>query len=376
VRALAELMRSSDGGAFLEGHGVFLSEEEFVSRLRPPVRDDLRDVVDLAPGTPVYAAHQLQCDYAPSVTAKLRTVSEVGRHQAVAPVALWLDMDRTGSNKLSTTIVWPDGGGVRLAPQRFKEREPRFVPVERSRLEEVAAQLEVWARAADDRGAGERHRPLTEALLAGEVATLAEANFRLTSAVLRERLRWEVPSVLISDIAGRDLLTAALNAAVAELEGFVAVFNAAVDALATADVDPQVRHLAEDYLPLRYSCSSCGARCTLVHRRHGADHVAETTCRSCGTEHRFHLGAGTPSADEVIATGRWSTDVSLPAYLNDLVGGVVVGRSSALYGLVLNEVVTQVLESTPVPMLIPPRLAEILEADPAGSLVYEYLTAA
>jgi hypothetical protein len=285
-------------------------------------------------------------------------------------------MDRTGSNKLSTSILWPRGGkSVRMAPQRFKEREPRFVPVERARLEEVAAQLEAWARSVGDGGAIERHRRLVEALLGEEVATLADANLRLTSVVLREHLGLEVPSILISDIAGRGLLTPAVDAALADLEGFVAVFNAAVDALVAADVDPQVRHLGERYLPLRYSCSNCGARCTLVHRRTGSDHFAEATCRSCGTGHRFHLGAGTPSASEVIASGRWSTDVSLPAYLNDLVSGVVVGRSSALYGLVLNEVVAKVLGGTPVPMLIPGELSSVLEDESPGSLLYEYLTA-
>jgi hypothetical protein len=376
VRSLADLVRSPEGRGFLEERGALLSEAVFVGRLRPPARDGLQGVVDLRPGVPVYSAHQLQCDYAPSVTAKLRTLGGVGREDGVAPVALWLDMDRTGSNKLSTSIVWPRGGkSVRLAPQRFKEREPRFVPVERSRLEEVVAQVEAWARSVGDDGAIERHRRVAEALLAGDVATLAEANLRLTSVVLSEHLRLDVPSVLVSEIAERGLLTPAVNAAVADLEGFAAVFNAAIDALVAADVDPQVRHLSESYLPLRYSCSSCGARCMLVHRRTGPDHFAEATCRSCGTEHRFHLGAGTPSANDVIASGRWSTDVSLPAYLNDLVGGVVVGRSSALYGLVLNEVVAKVLGGTPVPMLIPPDLSSVLEAESPGSVLYEYFTA-
>jgi hypothetical protein len=375
VRSLVDLLRSPDGRSFLEERGVLLSEDAFVDHLRTPVRVGLRDVVDPGPGYLVYTAHQLQSDYALSVTAKLQALGDVGGHDGIAPLAAWLDMDRTGSNKLSTSIAWPRGGAsVRLAPQRFKEREARFVPVERSRLEEVAAKLEAWARSVGNDGAIERHRPLAEALLADGVTTLADANLGLTSVMLQGQLGLEVPSVLVSDIAGRGLLTEAVDTAVGDLDGFVGVFNAAVDALVAADVDPQVRHLGEGYLPLRYSCSNCEARCTLVHRRREADHFAETTCRSCGAVHRFHLGSGTPSAAEVIATGRWSTDVSLPAYLNDLVSGVVVGRSSALYGLVLNEVVAQVLGGIPVPALVPPRLSEILEADSAGSLLYEYLT--
>jgi hypothetical protein len=376
MRSLADLLRSPEGRDFLEGRGVLLSEGAFVGGLRPPARDGLRDVVDPGPGHLVYAAHQLQCDYPLSVAAKLRTLGRVGGHDSVAPVALWLDMDRTGSNKMNTSIVWPRGGAaVRLVPQRFKEREPRFVPVERGRLEEVVTRLEEWARSFGDDGANERCRRLAEALLADDVVTLADANLRLTSVMLEGHLGMEVPSALISDIAGRGLLTEAVDAAMADLDGFVAVFNAGVDALVAADVEPQVRHLGDGYLPLRYSCANCEARCTLVHRREGPDHFAEATCRSCGTEHRFHLGAGTPSAGEVIASGRWSTDVTLPAYLNDLVSGVVVGRSSGLYSLVLNEVVTKVLGGVPIPMLVPTGLADVLAADSAGSLVHEYLAA-
>jgi hypothetical protein len=376
VRSLVDLLGSPDGRAFLEEGGILLSDEAFVDGIRNPVRDGLHDVVELGRGYPVYSAHQLQCDYALSVTAKLRALGDVGDRDGVAPLAVWLDMDRTGSNKQSTSIAWPGGGGrVRLAAQRFKEREPRFVPVERSRLEEVAAKLEAWARSVGDDGAIQRQRPLAEALLADGVATLADANLGLTLVMLKGHLGVEVPSVLVSHIAGWGLLTEAVDAAVADLDGFVGVFNAAVDALVAADVDPQVRHLGEGYFPLRYSCSNCEARCTLLHRSQGADHFAETTCRSCGTEHRFHLGSGTPTPGEVIATGRWSMDVSLPAYLNDLVSGLVVGRSSALYGLVLNEVVAKVLGGTPVPALVPPRLSEILETDSPGSLMYEYLTA-
>jgi hypothetical protein len=376
MRSLVDLLRLPEGREFLEGRGVLLSEDAFVGGLGPPARNGLRDVVDIGREHLVYAAHQLQCDYPLSVAEKLRTLGHVGGHDGVAPVTLWLDMDRTGSNKMNTTIVWPRGGAsVRVAPQRFKDREPRFVPVERARLEEVAARLEQWARSLGNDGAIDRHRRLAEALLSEDVVTLADANLRLTSVMLEGHLRLEVPSVLISDIAENALLTEAVDAAVADLDGFVAVFNSAVDSLVAANVDPQVRHLGDGYLPLRYSCDNCDARCTLVHRREGPDHFAETRCRSCGTEHRFHLGAGTPSAGEVIASGRWSMDVTLPALLNGLVSGVVVGRSSALYGLVLNEVVSKVLGGVPIPMLVPLRLSEVLEADSTGSLMFEYLAA-
>jgi hypothetical protein len=99
-------------------------------------------------------------------------------------------------------------------------------------------------------------------------------------------------------------------------------------------------------------------------------------CSSCGTEHRFHLGSTALSADEVTITGRWSPDVTLPALLNDLFSGVVVGQSSGLYGLVLNELVSKVLGGTPIPMLVPENLGKVLAEEAPGSLVYDYLTGA
>jgi hypothetical protein len=377
VRSLVDLVSSSEGRAFLEGRGAVLSVEDFLSNVSPPATDRLGDLIELGERPPVYSAHQLQCDYPHSVVAKLAALREAGRTGAVTPVGIWLDMDRIGSNKLSSSILWPEGGRTaRLVPQRVKEMEPRFAPVEMERLEEVVAQLRAWIGRAGGDDAAERHRRLADALLSDEVATLADASMGITSVLLREQVGLEGPSVLVSELADRGALSPGLEAAVADLDGWVAVFNAAVDGLMAADVDPQVRHLDESYVPLRYSCPNDGARCTLRRRREGTDHFAGATCRSCGTPYRFHLGGETPSPAELLATGRWSTDVSLPAFLNDLVGGVVVGRSSALYGLVLNEVVAKVLGGRPVPMLIPENLASVLAEDAPGSLLHDYLTAA
>lgn len=374
MRSLEDLVRSPEGRAFLEERGVLLSLEPFLAGLSPPVTDGLPEVGDLDRPF-VYSAHQIQSDYAPSVTAKLRALREVAGQSRVAAVAVWLDMDRIGSNKLSSSIVWPHGGkSVRLAPQRSKEMEPRFAPVDRQRLEEAVAELGTWARSAVGDAAAERHARLSEAILSGEPATLAEVNLRITSLLVREQVELRASSVLVSDLAGRGLLAPAIDAVLADLAGFVAVFNAAVDELLAADVDPQVRHLDEGYLPLRYACPSDGSRCTLRHGRRGLEHVAEARCRSCGTAYSFHLGTSTLSGDEVMATGRWSPDVTLPALLNDLFSGVIVGRSSGLYGLVLNEVVAKVLGGTPIPMLVPEDLAPVLSEEAPGSLVYDYLT--
>jgi hypothetical protein len=74
---------------------------------------------------------------------------------------------------------------------------------------------------------------------------------------------------------------------------------------------------------------------------------------------------------EMVATGRWSPDVCLPLYLNDLTSGWVAGRSTALYTLVLHEVQRRVLGKRPVPVLVPPALVDRRSNE--ARLVYDYL---
>ena len=191
--------------------------------------------------------------------------------------------------------------------------------------------------------------------------------------LLREQLGFSPPSAFVSTLAARRLLARTLGDALAAIADLVRAFNDAVRELIGADVDPQVRSLPPDYLPLNYSCRSCGARRRLRLERDGADHFAATTC-SCGARERFHLGARALSLGELEATERWSPDVTLPVYLNDLASGVVVGRSSALYGLVLDAVLVRTLGRSPIPMLLPADLTDALDAQGEDDrFLYDYL---
>lgn len=378
MRSLAELLASAEGRSFLEARGVVLDRATFVDRLSPPARAGLAELLGLASGVvPVYVAHQTHVDFRRSVVSKLRAARDLDGGRLTA-VMLWLDMDRIGSDKASTTITWPaaDGNGaVRLVPHRLRNLESRFVPVEREQLEGVVAQLGAWidgdARRTD--GAHGRLGRLAAALLAEEPTTLARCTRSLASLLLHEQLAFDPPSAFVSTLADHGLLTDTLDDALNGIDDVVRVFNGAVDDLTGADVDPQVHPLADDYLPLNYACDRCGARRRLRHERGGDDHFAALDC-SCGAVRRFHLGASELSLDELEGTGRWSTDVTLPVYLNDLAGGVVVGRSSALYGLVLNEVLEQALGRSPIPMLVPDDLADVLADEPTvDSVLYDYL---
>ena len=374
MRSLPELLGSQDGRVLLETRGVYTSEAEFVGRLKPPARGGLATGLSLDPGgVTVYTAHQVKADYPPSVISKVRAARDLqSDHPAVAVALLWLDMDRAGSERSSAALQVRGRGGsvqVRLAPRRHDDKEVRFVPVEGPHLEEAVRKLGAWARQHGGHTV-ERHERLATALLDQGPQTLADANLALTSFLVREQLGLEAPSVLVSDLGG--LLTDTITDVIGQIDDVVTVFNSAVDSLVAADVDPRVRHLRPDYLPLNYSCDRDGRRCSLTRDQRGPDRFAVTTC-ACGAVYRYHLG----SIDELAATGRWSPDVTLPMYLNDLASGVVAGQSSALYGLVLNEVLEKVLARRAIPMLVPEDLTAVLAAgNETGGLLQDYLTGA
>jgi hypothetical protein len=237
------------------------------------------------------------------------------------------------------------------------------------------AALAVWVRELppDLRDRAEARRAdLAEALLGTPVGTLAGAGRSVASFLLARSVEFDAPGVFVSELARWGLLTDRVSVAVARVDDLVIVFNAALESLVARDVDPMVRPLGEDYLPLHYSCPVDGTRQRLRREHRGADRFAVTSC-VCGRDYRFPLG-GSPPLGDLLATDRWSVDVTIPLYLNGLASGVVAGQSSALYGLVLNEVVEKVLGEPPIPVLVPPDLPEVLADEHRPTLLVEYLT--
>jgi hypothetical protein len=87
------------------------------------------------------------------------------------------------------------------------------------------------------------------------------------------------------------------------------------------------------------------------------------------------LGKDTLSIAEIAQTNRWSPDVCFPVFFNDLVSGFVAGKSSAIYLMILNEVLNKVLDKNPVPILVPESLRlNGNESDQIDSLIYRYFT--
>jgi hypothetical protein len=298
-------------------------------------------------------------DVAAPTVAKFACARDLTEAHGVATAVLWHDMDSTQSERFGARIVLPAGKrlkGVWLAPRELEDLEPRFIEVERARVEQAVAELATWVHNADvpDRAeATGRVERLRAWLLEADLRTLADVNRALATLLLREGLGYAPPSTFASEMLARGLLVARVEEHLARAAEVVAVFNAALDGLAAADVDPQVRPLPDDHLPLRFSCPRDGTRLRLGAERSGGRLVAAATCR-CGTRHAFDLGPqDAPRLDELAATGRWSIDVCMPIHHNELASGWVGGRSTALYGIACNAVLERVFGRTPIPVLVP-----------------------
>jgi hypothetical protein len=379
MSVLSELLRSPGRREALEDRGLFTTPGAFLAALSPPADGRLAALLGLgkAPRL-VYVAQQVCADYPASVTAKFAAARDVSSGGGAAAVVLWHDMDRSGSDRRTMRFVLSLGSeraSIWLASRRLRDREPRFIPIDRARLERAVAEVEaLLGRAVPGPRlplAQARLEALAHALLGERIETLADANRAVASLLLREQLGFDAPGAFTSELAARGLLTDTMNALLAEIRNVVSEFNAAREDLLSSGIDPGVKPLGFDYLPLRYSCPRDGARVPLRRAAEGARQLAVGACR-CGAEYRFELGHGTAKLGELEEDGRWSPDITLPILLNGFVSGVVAGRSSALYGLVLDAVVARVLNERPVPMLLPGDIvAGGLEED--GSLLEAYL---
>jgi hypothetical protein len=378
MRGLADLLADPRGVAFLEEHGVFADDAAFAAELRPPERDGLTSLLDLARDCLlVYVGQQVCADLAPATAAKFTTARDAAARHGVTPTVLWHDMDSTQSERYGARIVLPSAKrtrGVWLVSRELEDLEPRFIPVDREHLEAVVADIASWTRSAvasDRREARDRLQRLSDALLAPHVATLADADRAIVSLLLREALGFDATATYASEMVASGLLVDSVVEYVAAVDDVVRVFNEAIGRLVAADIDPQVRLLSPDHLPLRFSCPLEGTRLRLSRELRGDDVYATATCR-CKTRYEFDLGRGDGRLGELGQSGRWSIDVSMPIHHNDLASGWVAGRSTALYGLAFNDVLERVFGRRPIPILVPRELPP--ESGPESSLLVRWLT--
>ncbi len=384
MSALSELAASERGAALLREEGVFLDRGLFLEAIAPPGRDALarlsrhsgRD--EGRASATVYMGQQLSVDYGASVFAKLAALGELQADHDVRGCGLWVDVDRAGSDKRMTVISWPRRGGrvgVSMAPPGSKDREPRFIPIEKRELRKALDRLRTYLGEAGVGARGlDRYAHLRAVLLGSPADTLADLSAEVTDLLLAENGIRLAPVRLSTLLEEKDL-TEQVEACINVLPRVIQVFNRALFELREGGIDPLLHPLADDYLPLRISCASDATRLPLRRRDETDGTYAVATCR-CGATYRFRLGRRQLSFDEIAQTRRWSPDVLLPTLINDLASGVVAGRSSAIYGMVLNRVLREALEKEPIPMIVPESLTS---RDPDGtglvadSLMVSYL---
>jgi hypothetical protein len=205
---------------------------------------------------------------------------------------------------------------------------------------------------------------------------LSELNHRVMYFLLNQQAGLDPASMIVSDLLDRDLITGEINTYLNHLDAAIDTFNAAVGALQAEGIDPKVKPLAADYLPLHFSCPDCHRRLRLHRERQGPDQFATASCK-CRRQYRFHLGRQELSMAAIARAGAWSPDVSLTLFLNDFVSGYIGGGSSGIYyGLVMKTVLEKVLHKRRVPILLPQATrAEREEPAEVDSLLYRYLLA-
>jgi hypothetical protein len=377
MQTLTDLTNTIEGLRFLESEGVFRVQQEFVDQLKRPVKSKLAD--DLGANKKlVCSGQQVYVDYRQSVLGKIELLQEMEQDQDLFPFFLWVDTDRSGSDNLITKFAWPVSskkGPVTILPPRTREIESRFVSLDSSQLMSAADKLETHLRqsAENVQGAKERYQQMRVIFADRSPGTLSEFNLRLTDFLLDNVYGYVPHSVMLSDLLGQEVFLEEINLFVNRIADVVNVFNWAIESLVKKGIDPQVRPLSEHYLPLFFSCEVDDKRLRLYHHIEGKDHFAVTACK-CGQEYRFHLGRNELSVAEITRTDRWSPDVCFPIFINDLVSGFVAGKSSAIYLMVMNQVLRQTLDKTPVPILVPNGLEPNGSTDNQfDSLIFRYL---
>jgi hypothetical protein len=377
--SLTDLLNSSEGLRFLASKGMVVDRREFEAQLRIPVTSRLCELLDVQDTKPVYSAQEVYIDYSRAVLSKLLVLHELEQEPDVFPFFLWVDTDRCGSDQFSVRIGWPLHGqkrAIRISPKALDAMESRFVALDPSVLKKAIDRLRAYliqTPVEDRRKAQAKYDELRALFLQPNACTLSEFNLRVTYFLLKNQLGIHPRPVMLSNLILKGVLTDEVNVFMNHLDDIVKVFNESVQSLVQEGIDPHIKPLNAQYLPLHFSCPADNRRLRLEHVITGKGHFATATCK-CGVNYSFYLGERTLSMDELAATKRWSPDVCLLIFLNDVVSGWVAGRSSALYSMVFHDVLRKVLHKTPVPILVPQSLSR-RESTPNlfDSLIYNYV---
>ena len=377
---LADLLNSPEGLHFLEANNVFTTQQAFKAHLNSPAKPDLANMLGVADKKLICSGQQLYIDYRQSILSKVSTLHDLGQDTDLSIFFLWVDTDRSGSDSLITKFAWPTNskkGAIRIAPSRTRDIELRFVELDATQLRSAIDKLGTHLRQSgvNKKSAKLKYQQLRAKFVGEDIGTLSHFNHQITNYLLNDQFGFSPRSVIVSEIISNEFVIREINLLLNNIADVIRVFNETIDLLIKKGIDPQVKPRTEDYLPLFYSCDQDNQRFRLHHIVEGDEHIAIGACGSRHT-HKFYLGNDTLSIDALVQTSRWSPDVFLPGFFNDMVSGFVAGKSSALYLIVLNAVLKQVLGKSPVPVLVPESLAEQNDSpNRIDSLLYSYFNA-
>lgn len=362
------------------GEDPFTDGSQFLMALDLPACPDLLQHLGLSGGRLVTGGQQIYPDYGPTVIAKLEALSSISRGD-LSTCFFWNDTVRSGSDRRITTIVMPGAGGeqgFRVASSEKRNVETRFVPLDPAKVEKAFETLRNHVTGDKILPAGtpkpkrasvlERLDELQRSVMEADPVTLAEFSCAMTSFLL-QRNGLSQQSIMISSALNAGVLTNQVNEFLRAIDVVVRTLNEAVGELRESGIDPILNEVEDDYLPLFYSCDKDGVRLRLHSRSNDGRRTALAECH-CGAEYSFDLGMkGEETIGALEETGRWSVDVCLPVFQNDLMSGVVAGSVSADYGRVLTRITRMALGKRPVPSLLPP----VEGGGRQGTLLFRYL---
>ncbi len=384
MRDLNDLMTTPDGVAFLASNDIWIDPDDFMARLAPPVQRGLLDTEGAEHRKPIYALQQIYVDCTQSMLDRIRLLDHLDAHPDCHPFFLWIDTDLSGTDALMHRFHWPlfnKTVSVRISAGAHDSRELRFIPIETARLEQALDKLNIYLgqsitgrKKATRSRVRDRFEQLKAVFLQQPDEMLSALNYRVVHYLLNQQTGFNPTPMIVSNLLDRDVITGDINMYLNHLDAAIDTFNDAVEALRAQDIDPKVKPLAADYLPLHFSCLDCHRRLHLHRERQGEDQFATATCK-CRRQYRFYLGRRELSIDDIARAGPWSPDVSLTLFLNDFVSGYIGGGSSGIYyGLVMKAVLENVLHKRRVPILLPQATsADRDDATDVDSLLYRYL---
>jgi hypothetical protein len=363
AQGLNELLAAPRGREFLLSCGIHADPRAFRAALSPPEDRRLAQACGAGDRALVHMHQQIYVDYRPSVLGKVRVLDALAntgntRQQPVHGAFLWIDTDRAASDKLACRFYWPFQGALRamkITAPGGERLETRFSLVDPHRTGAAYQRIADYIRLDRNPAAAQqlaRLASLRPRMVVCAPTLLDDYGLQLTRTLFRTHLGIEGSHLVLSDILANGWLTSPVEDVLAVLPEFICAWNAQITALRLRGIATAVGLLPPDYLPLHVSDPDDGERLRLHHEIIGGDHFASATART-GRRHRFFLGSRQLKLDELASTGRWSPDVILPMLANALFSGWVAGKSSALYALVFNKVLSTVLGRKPIPILVP-----------------------